>query len=839
MNRTIASALVLSLLLSACSFGSQPTGSGSTMTGSSLPSITGSGASPFGTSVQYTEPDIAINNQIAAKFSADEAKNLGDIEKAYGFTLTNAEKKFLTDNKFLIKNLLDTKIRPSVAGDTSREFVDLYRQIAGSSDYKMRTQANSVYLSSDVFFNAYNNLFTELIKEMENTAFYPAMKDLTSTFYAAAQKKLSAATTDADKLTWTEVRNYFAVPYALFSTAAQPLSQADYYGNGGQMKNPDQVQADYAAKDATVDTEQNVAAFVKNLKLDNDSEQKVLADIHQIYTASGKGVPQILAKEFDAYAKQENVFFTIDFTQYTPRGTYTSSSLRRQYFRGMKWFIDVPFFVKSPQLTTDAFAAVQLLAEHPAELTNYNKLEAAINFLVGRSDDLMPVDYMQALQSAKGAPDQNAAIVKYLTQAHDPLIKSLAAFYDSVGTQQSADVRLKTKGMRFFSGKFILDSYWTGQLTQGDEALRPGYTQKLPPYASSLEVMALLGSDYARSQIPHLDFYTPSTSQAIDMAVNELTGQEKTLDRSFWMSNIYNGWLWTIKGLFSWQKDNFARLPQFMQSPLWDVKTLQTASAFWTELRHASILYAKQSFAELGGGPGACDARTIPAPPKGYIEPQPLAYARLLYIADRTDQGLKEQGFENLKNLQPLQRFFDLLKEVQSYTQKELGNTQFANETITSEKQTDDAGTTCTVYSIKGTSDWEELRSRIVDALLAAEPIPTEGPILSAKDRRAALLADVHTGGDSINPTKILYEGEGVPQMIIVAVKDANGPRYTLGFTYSHYEFMKDYGGNRMTDEDWQQNFYTGTDPFDPYTYTNKSSWPAAPAWYQSILQVK
>jgi hypothetical protein len=71
--------------------------------------------------------------------------------------------------------------------------------------------------------------------------------------------------------------------------------------------------------------------------------------------------------------------------------------------------------------------------------------------------------------------------MEYLAKAKSPRIKSIPAQYDAVGEADSDDVLLRTKGMRFFSGKFIIDSYWTGQLTQGDEAVRPGYTQKLPP----------------------------------------------------------------------------------------------------------------------------------------------------------------------------------------------------------------------------------------------------------------------------------------------------------------------------------------------------------------------
>ena len=276
------------------------------------------------------------------------------------------------------------------------------------------------------------------------------------------------------------------------------------------------------------------------------------------------------------------------------------------------------------------------MAENAGALNDYNKLEEAINFMVGSSDDLMPADYLAALAAAKGASDQPKAIMEYLMKAHDPKIKDISTTYTAVGTEQTDDVRLKTKGMRFFSGKFIIDSYWTGYLTQGDEAPRPGYTQKLPPMASSLEVMTLLGSDYAKTQIPKLDFYSDKNSQAIDQALKDLAREKAALTDSDWQHNLYTGWLWTIQSLFSWQKAHRVELPQFMQSPAWEVKTLMTASAWWTELRHATILYAKQSFAEMGGGGGdSCDLRTIPAPPKAYIEPQAEAYARLMYLAKR------------------------------------------------------------------------------------------------------------------------------------------------------------------------------------------------------------
>ncbi len=42
--------------------------------------------------------------------------------------------------------------------------------------------------------------------------------------------------------------------------------------------------------------------------------------------------------------------------------------------------------------------------------------------------------------------------------------------------------------------------------------------------------------------------------------------------------------------------------PPFMQTQAWTRKDLQTSLGSWTELKHDTILYAKQVMAEMGGG---------------------------------------------------------------------------------------------------------------------------------------------------------------------------------------------------------------------------------------------
>lgn len=798
-------------------------------------------AASFGADVSYEAPSTPINPALSVDFSIEEAKNLDEMLTTYGITLSAKDRENLKERKFIVKRLLETNIRPVYRRsygefERAREFLLLYSAVGGDWNPDERTQANSIFWTPDVFLHSYNLLGTELLKEMENKTFAPAMRSLTKMMYENASEKFAAATVDPEKLKWQKIRNYFAVPYALFATSILPLTEEDYYSRNreNQDQDPSDYYEEWKSKDAKMDNEENAIIFIETLGLEEENKKIILQDLHTIFAAETQLIPEVFKKEYQDYAEKMKIGFKVDFSQFTPRSHYTGSSLRRQYFRAMNWYIQLPFFVESDPLTEYAFGISELLAGEPEHLKNYSLLESTINFLVGTSDDLMPVDYLAALEESKGKPNQEEAIREYLKKTKEPKIKSLSASYPEVGTTQSADVISATKGMRFFSGKFIIDSYWSDYLTQGDEAPLPGYTQKLPPMASSLEIMAILGSDYAKEKIPTLDFYNSANSEAIKKAMGELEQEVNIMEESDWTENAYTTALWTTRGLFEWERENKAKLPRFMQSDAWPVKTLQAASGFWTEMRHMVLLYAKQSFAELGGGP---PCYRIAEPPKSYIEPQLIAYKRLEYLAKRLKSGLENLGFGDgaLQNMYPLDSYIGLMANVTKYTEKELQNTEF-KETISKEMYDvdgDDIAETCENLD---ESDWEAMRREMLQDLGDSLPIPVEGKVLPAKDKRAAIVADVHTGGDSSYPHRILYEGTGVPNVILVAVKDVNGTRFTIGFTYSHYEFTEPLGGQRLTDEKWQEKFYVGTDENTPFEYTELSLWPKPNSWYAPIL---
>ena len=802
-----------------------------------LPGFSGTASVPF------EQQSIHIAPAVAQNFSISEIQNLDEMEKTYGVTFTPSDLTQLEQNKFVVKNLLDTNLTPVHVGDNDREFVSLYSKVAGPSDYKERTEANAVFISSDVLMNLFSILSVDLLKETENIYLYPQILSTTQKLYNDASQRLQNARTDEERREWTKVRNYFAIPYALLSTVVQPITAEDYWNSDRNMS-LDEMLAQYQQKDLTADSYENTAAFVKNLQLDPDSELRILPDIKMIYDTPDEGLPKIFEEEYRSISG--DIQFQIPYSLFKVRGSYTSSSLRRQYFRAVQWYQQILFFTSSRDLTNYAVDIGELMNNNPDLLEQYDSMSSLLGTLIGDDDDLDVSDYAKAVAglgtNARDSKRLNAFLDDHKPQSR---IKSIPASYSTIGEVLLEDVIEATRGMRFFSQKFIPDSYWTGQLTQGDE--KPAVDGlKLPPSASSLEVMTILGSAYAQSQLPKLSFY-PEHKQAIDTRLAELKSEAIGWGGSYWQSNQVTSILWTISGLFDWFQKNRSSAPQFMQSPLWDAKMLMTGSAFWTELRHTNILYAKQSFAEKGyGGDLGCDVRQIPPPAQSYVEPQPEAYDRLYYTARLLNEGYKKVSGLELKNFEKLQKYIELVDIVREYTNLQLENTAFDEPTITknvpaynnpgcvqnfispevSVKRGDDR------FAYNADGEWvaalsrsEELRVGIVARMRSILPFPVEGPILPIKDKRAAVVADVHTSDQGV-----LEEGTGVPHVIFVAVKDANGARLTVGFTYAHYEFLS---GTRLTDEEWQDRFYTNEGGDYQITYKSKNSWPTPPAWYQ------
>jgi hypothetical protein len=202
-------------------------------------------------------------------------------------------------------------------------------------------------------------------------------------------------------------------------------------------------------------------------------------------------------------------------------------------------------------------------------------------------------------------------------------------------------------------------------------------------------------------------------------------------------------------------------------------------------LKHDTILYAKQVMAEMGGG-GPPDL------PRGWVEPNPEAYARLLALTEMTQEGLDSRGLLTVNTAANLSRLHSVLTFLLDVSQRELAN----------EPLTEDDYTRIDFYG-------GELEAM---TLAAADPEEGEGTPFFDEDDQAALVADVATDPNG----QVLEEAIGRIFDIYVVVPDGlGGLHIARGGVFSYYEFpwpMAD----RLTDEAWRAMIQAGEAPDRP-----------------------
>ena len=351
------------------------------------------------------------------------------------------------------------------------------------------------------------------------------------------------------------------------------------------------------------------------------------------------------------------------------------------------------------------------------------------------------------------------------------------------GLTQDERVR-KNAGLKFLGQRYVLDALLLSQLTSpsvgSDENPR-----NLP---SALDVMLLLGSKAATDM--QLNVQKKQKWANYERQIEKLKGiSEEQLAKP---ATFYDHWLDALKTLFlpAQSKQMFA-----IREP-WQYKSLNTGLASWSELKHDTILYAEQSVAEMGEGDEFEIPPFIPPGPKGYVEPNPALFRKLAVSIDQMMAQLKGAEFITDEYLDKFTLLRKLAGQAEAIAQKEV-----SGESITREDY-----------------DWI---SKIHDSFDASLLLPRDIEIKDRSQLQMALVADVAT--DAVNG-RVLEEGIGVPQRMIVVVKDAwGGTRLTVGFIYSWYEFSSD---RRWSDSEWKKPIYEGDEK------ARREQGIAPPSWY-------
>ncbi|MBN1860961.1 MAG: DUF3160 domain-containing protein [Candidatus Thermoplasmatota archaeon] len=670
--------------------------------------------------------------------------NLNDLDEV--FALSNQQKELLRTNGFFIRAF----------GDET-DIVEPYTYL--------KNHAIPIFVTSDTVLHLYHILFDQTLKGIEEREFFDSILSLSKAFFDTSKEDYESFTDPLLKEAARRNVCFFGVALMLLQTPS------DDYNGSEDIK--------------TVSF--SIPAYA------NDNVTNELACI----------------EAFEGFEVSSIFHYKEDYSQYKPRGHYTQSEKLKRYFKTMMWYGRVAFLLRGSDIIKEIDATIAtiqacLISTRLASLTTDNEpvkslweqVYAVTAFFVGTADDLIPSEYLTSIKTVFGTEFNATEFVDeakriqlagVLAQLRSPQI------YGGTGNveisppftkEQLAAALEKTKGMRLMGQRFVPDSYMFQQLVFPTTGWFIGdgtpFTceagQRVMP--RGLDIMLILGSLRARE---HLDDEGDTAYEFYDRQIENLSKNFSSLNVTEWNRNLYWSWLYSLKSLL----EAFdTRYPSFMQTNAWRDKELQTALASWTELRHDTILYAKQSYT-----PRVTSIPPEETPVVGYVEPVPEFYQRILSLTTMTRTGLGS---------------LQMLNETESY--------RFSNlETILNRLLL------ISTAELEGRtlngSDYEFIRSfgeQLEKVILG----------VNSQGKEITIIADVHT---DTNSGMVLEEAVGYVQLILVAYKCPDGQIIGgAGPVFSYYEFKQSMS-ERLTDEEWNQML-------------QDNQQPNAPEWTQNVI---
>jgi len=625
-----------------------------------------------------------------------------------------------------------------------------------------------IFVTSDTLLHLYHIQFDETLREIEEAEFYYDIRDLTA---------------------------------ALLDVALHQYGQFE-----GDLREAARRNAAYlAVAQKLIDPASALPPLISDL---------VAAELAKIDAHEG-------------FAPSDIFLYSEDYSQYIPRGHYTRSQILKQYFKTFMWLGRMTFLLKGSDphgqtcaaliSTYDARiqtiqAALLAQATKQIQVANrsgqgsrtgrdiWNRIYEVTAFYVGLADDLTPYEYMEVLNRIFGADFEFTDLesdYNYLTLKSELALLRSPRIFGGTGnvivmppmTSESLDEILdKTKGMRFMGQRFIPDSYMFQNLVfpavgpyTGDAVVKPftwGFTGVFVGrvFPRGLDAMALLGSDVAKQIL--ID-EGDTDYEEYWLQFNQLKAEFDALSETDWNRNLYWSWLYSLKALLVRSTEGH---PRFMHTEAWRKKQLNAALASWAELRHDTILYAKQS--STGGGGGM-----PPPPPPGYVEPVPEFFGRLCALTKMTREGLVELDALSVEAATRITALEDMLGRL----------IEIAERQLTNQPPTDDDN----MYLKGFAASLQQTVTGVSDAAVAT-----------------TLVADVHT---DTNSEQVLEEGVGHVDLIVVACPHPTGGAFlAAGPVLSYYEFKYPMA-DRLTDEAWTEML-------------NSPNKPDRPAWYSELF---
>lgn len=475
----------------------------------------------------------------------------------------------------------------------------------------------------------------------------------------------------------------------------------------------------------------------------------------------------------DASAMADSALFgfPVDFTQFIPRGYYEGDPIMESYFRAMMWYGLVGLPIKNGDDANKVYAQTALLmtlALDGSRLETWEKIYTVTSFFAGASDDLTYYEMRPAVDAAYGdavylsdlpeTPEQWEDFYDLTETLRAPVINSMLTLNDKKEEVQ--------KEFRFMGQRYTVDAEIFQNLCYKEVKLNADGDKRMLP--DTLDVAASMGSDTAVAILnAQGDTEYEGYTENLEMLKEKFTNEEDPV----WSASLYSSWLDTLHPLMKQKEEGY---PFFMQSEEWAKKALETFAGSYAELKHDTVLYAKQMAVEMGGG----DQEYIDD--RGYVEPEPEVYARFVNLSQKTRDGLKQYDMLSSENEESLNILTELGQQLLTISQKEL-----SNETLTDEEYE-------LIRSYGGTIEhfWRDLATEITgEQYVQTSEFPAETIVDIATDQDRGRCLEIGVGGASEMYVIVPVDGE---------LKIASGA------VYNFYQFEQPIS-ERLTDSQWRE----------------------------------
>jgi len=625
-------------------------------------------------------------------------------------------------------------------------------------------QWNPIFITTDLIAHGLHLFFNNYLQSIEENFMVPRLLSLVDNYLEKIQLLNVPAGDSKYSQTVQSAKTYFEIAQALLRMTANVVEKRSKY---------DEFEGyDYIEVDKT--------------KILADYAPNVVEELNLILEAAG-------------YKLSPNFGYKEDFSQYKPRGHYTKNTILSAYFRTMMWFgrlhiymtvgdeitkekMNDPSLDLSIKLLPIAGLITQMSIDNPDLYKKWQQLFDPITELIGMSDDLSLDDVVPFWKSL-GIKDfaawveKKENVVDVINAANKKLRSPLIAG-NSVVRVPAGPKQTPPMGWRLFGQRFTYDSY-VHQLVSDP---RLDYRN----FVWGLDIMKAFGSQtaeqlLAETEYKHVDTEQDFSGARLKSLLDDLTLKFEQSSPAIWTVTYYNRVLNMIRtqAIFEPGAGFY-----FTESPLWGVKALNAAHGTWAELRHDTILYVKQVYAERAGdGDYTPTFRTLPVPkPVHYIEPNiPFFGAALAAVGHLSQIAYDYELFYN--------HLFTRIGTWRTLLEKALA--------IVNLEYKDNEVPAADVQWIK------TIPNLMVDLVLPPE---SDSSIwLEEDDLKSAIIADVYTNALF---GVALEVGTGIPQRMYVALNDhQGGKRIAVGYTYSYYEFYHPMN-DRLTNEQWRKQVY-------------------------------